>query len=323
MATGFQAMQQAVKNISSSRGGGGRRFSYFNLDDGQSIIVRFLTDVDEIVTCDFYEYVKTNQSDTSTNSFIVAPDYYAEDPSWSGTDWVLKYGGKTKPWGSDELEDPKPKERTVAIAVEREAIAVDNNGSGRPKFKYQDKIIEVEDKDGKKHKGRNFIVIRKDAKTFWGGVVGYYGEFGTLVDRDYKITRNGAKLATTFATIPVGPAEDWEDIEVFRRELHTRYGYNTDGKDPDGKDVGNDDPERFMYPVSTLAQWCEEQASEDMAKRLLGAPREDAQARHAAPPLNSPGPAPAWAGGDDEAQAAPAPAAGDVSALRARLEAHT
>ena len=63
MATGFAAMQQAVKNISSGGNRGGRRFDYFNLEDGESIIIRFITDENEIVTCDFYEYVKVKNKD--------------------------------------------------------------------------------------------------------------------------------------------------------------------------------------------------------------------------------------------------------------------
>lgn len=323
-------MQQAVKNISSGGNRGGRRFNYFGLEDGESIILRFITDVDEIVTCDFYEYVKTKTKDKDgnlvegSNSFIVAPDYYADDDTFQGEDWVAKYGGKVKEYGATELTDPKPKERTVAIAVEREAVPVENAKGGRPKFKYQDKIVEIEykDKDGneKKALGRNFILIRKDAKTFWGNIVGYPSEFGTLVDRDYKITRNGKQLATNYATIPVGEGDEWEDIEEFRKTLQARYGYG--GKDAEGKDIEKDSEDRFLYCPMTLAEWCEDQASEDRAKTLL-------TGQSSTPAASSNGSAPSTNGSAapsddsaDEAQAAPAPAAGDVSALRARLEAH-
>lgn len=330
MATGFQAMQQAVKNISSGKGGGGRRFNYFGLEDGESIYVRFLTDVDEIVTCDFYEYVKTRDKEgkEGSNSFIVAPDYYSDNPEQDPEDWVLKYGGKVKEYGATELTDPRPKERSVAIAVEREAVPIATKG-GPPKFKYQDKLVEVvvkkRDAEGKETGeeetliGRNFILIRKDAKTFWGNIVGYASEFTTLVDRDYKIKREGTKLATNYPAIPCsGSEEEWENIDDFRVALKARYGYGT-GTDVDGNTIEKSSDNRLQYCPMTLAEWCEDQASEDRAKTLLtGQPaRQQAQERRNG---SSNGSAPDDTA--DEAQAAPAPAEGDVSALRARLEAH-
>lgn len=333
---GIQAMQQAVKNINTPKGGGGgRRFNYFGLEDGESIIVRFVTDEDAILTCDFYEFVEAVIDGKATKqSFIVAPDYYADDPSWQGEDWVLKYGGVTEDYNTKEKVPPKPKERTVAIAVEREAIPIENTG-GRPKFRYQDKLVEVttkvRDADGKETGeektllGRNFILIRKDAKTFWGNVVGYYGEFGTLVDRDYKLTRSGKQLATNYSCIPVGPEEEWTDVNELRQSIYTRYGYGT-GKDVDGNDLAKDSEDRLLYCPMTLDEWAEDQASEDRAKALLTAnPKAAAQARHNGSSglgefhkdtTHNP------ASDADEAQAAPPPASGDVSALRARLEAH-
>jgi hypothetical protein len=330
---GIGAMQQAVKNINTPKGGGGgRRFNYFGLEDGASVIVRFITDEDDILTCDFYEFVEVvMDGKTTKQSFIVAPDYYAEDPEWKGEDWVLKYGGVTENYNTKEKESPKPKERTVAIAVEREAVPVEGTGGGRPKFRYQDKIVDVtikeRDKDGKETgkeitlPGRNFILIRQNAKTFWGNVVGYYGEFGTLVDRDYKITRSGVQLATNYQCIPVGEGEEWEDVEVLRTSIKTRYGYN--GLDDQGKEVAKDSEDRFLWCPQTLDAWAEDQASEERAKNLLtGAPKAAAQARHAGPATTNGEAGPPWASGDDEAQAAPAPSQGDVSALRKRLEAH-
>lgn len=327
MARGFEAMQQAVKNLSAGpKGrGGGRRFNYFGLEDGESIHVRFVTDFDDIITCDFYEFVNVVIDGKSTKqSFIVAPDYYSEDPTFVGEDWVLKYGGLCENFTTKQLEQPKPKERTVAIAVEREAVPVAGATGGRPKFKYQDKIVDITViRDGKEHtfKGRNFILIRKDAKTFWGNVVGYASEFGTLVDHDYKITRAGEQLTTNYGCIPVGSGDEWEDVEKLRAEVKTRYGYGT-GQNADGDELTKESEDRFLYCPMTLDEWAEDQASQERAKSLLaGAPKAHAQERRG---LSGGETMPARASGSaDEAQAAPAPAVGDVSTLRARLEAHT
>lgn len=333
MATGFAAMEQAVKNINSPRGGGvGRRFDYFELEDGESVVIRFITDEDEIVTCNFYEFVKVYNPDGTTglNSFISAPSYYAEDPTWTGEDWVAQLGGESKDFKTQALGPAKAKERTVAIAVVREEVPVET--TGKPKFKYRDKLVDVtikvKDKDGKEtgeektYKGRQFLVIRKDAKTFWGNVVGYYGEFNTLIDRDYKIKRNGVQLATNFTVTPVGPDEDWDDITELRQRVHARYGYGT-GKDAEGNELSKDSEDRFLYCAQTLKEWCADQASEERAKKLLvrANHKAAAEARRETPAAADKGSA--WSSGEDEAQAAPPPAEGDVSALRARLESHT
>lgn len=318
MGKGIQAIERAVDKANTSKGFG-RRFSYFGLEDGESVIVRFLTDVDDIITTDFYEFVHDNQG--GKQRFIVAPTLFEDDPSWQGEDWVLKYGGKTMEWGSSELTSPKPKERTVAIAVEREEIPVENPNGGRPKMRYQDKLIKVETKDGATFDGRNYILVIQPAKTFWAQLVGYYGEFGTLCDREYKISRKGTKLATVYTITPKGEDPEWTADSL--KELQEHYGY--------GKTYGEDDPDRFLFCPQTLDEWAREQASEDRAKFWLGNVRDAAAQRHAEA-SNASGESngadefkkdTTWnPGPDDEAQAAPASAAGDVSALRARLERH-
>ena len=309
-------MEKAVKKANAPRSGGGR-LSYFGLEDGESIVVRFLTDVDEIITCDSYEFVHDNQG--GKKSFLCAPSLYEDDPSWQGEDWVVKYGGMAKEWGNTELTPAKRKERTMAIAVEREEIPIENPG-GRPKFRYQDKLIKHEDKDGNVYDARNFIIIQQPAKTFWTQPVGFYGEFGTLCDRDYKITRQGKQLNTAYIFTPKAEDDEWLTDGSSLKALQARYGYGT-GKDMDGNDLAEDSPDRFLYCTQTLWEWAERQASQERAEALLGSPREGAQQRRQTPSSNG-SEGPPWATGEDEAQAAPPSASGELSALRARLDKH-
>ena len=110
------------------------------------------------------------------------------------------------------------------------------------------------------------------------------------------------------------------------KELQARYGYGT-GKDMDGNELAADSPDRFLYCTQTLWEWAEHQASEQRAEALLGSPRDEAkQRRNGSSATNGATEArknaPPWNTDSDEAQAAPAPSTGDVSSLRARLEAH-
>ena len=201
----------------------------------------------------------------------------------------------------------------VGIAVEREEIPTEVNG--RRVMKTQDLLSQIEGRDGKHYDARNFFIV-KQAKTFWNTVVGYYHEFGTICDRDYKVTRTGSGRDVVYSVIPKNPDADWNPDGSSLKALQAQYGYGT-GQDVDGNPLTPESDERFLYITQTLKDWMVNQASEERARAALVG--EDA------PPLNSTAPAPSWASSaPDEPTAAPAPAAGDtdVSSLRSRLERH-
>jgi hypothetical protein len=187
-------------------------------------------------------------------------------------------------------------------------------------MRTQDKLTQFEGKDGKSYDARNFLIV-KQYKTFWQTLTSYYHEFGTLCDRDYKITRTGTKKDIVYTIIPKSPDPDWNHDGSSLAELRAAYGYGT-GKDMDGNELTMDSADRFLYCRQTLDEWVYEQASEDRARDALvgGGVQPD------------PRPAPSWAAdANDEPTAAPsapvdapAPAAAnsEVSSLRARLERH-
>jgi hypothetical protein len=305
MRVGLSALETPPRT-GGSGGSPGRYLNYFILKEGESKIVRFLTDADDLVAVKFHEFIQDKNG--KFQNFVYAPDYHG-----GGEDWVAKYGGKTTDYTTKELVDSKPRERTVGIAVEREEYPVDENG--RRVLKTQDKLVTFEGKDGSSHTARNFLVIKQYNK-FWTTLSGYFHEFGTICDRDYKITRNGTGLDIVYSIIPKSPDPDWNPDGSSLAALRAQYGYGT-GKDIDGNALTPESEDRFLYCRETLTEWLENQASEDRARfALVG---DDA------PPVNSSSPAPSWASSSaDEPTAAPAPAASntDVSSLRARLERH-
>lgn len=292
----------------SSAGGGGapgRYLNYFILKDGESKIVRFLTDAQDLVAVKFHEFIQDRNG--KFQNFVYAPDFHG-----GGEDWVAKYGGKTTDFTTKQLVDSKPRERTVGIAVEREEYPVDENG--RRVLKTQDKLVTFEGKDGVTHNARNFLVVKQYSK-FWTTLSGYFHEFGTICDRDYKISRTGSGLDIVYSIIPKSPDPDWNNDGSSLAALRAQYGYGT-GTDMDGNELTTESEDRFLYCRETLPQWLENQASEERARfALVG---DDA------PPVNSsPASAPAWAApAADEPTAAPAASNSEVSSLRARLERH-
>jgi len=162
-------------------------------------------------------------------------------------------------------------------------------------------------------------MIVKQYKTFWTTLTGYYHEFGTICDRDYKITRTGTGRDIIYSIIPKNPDPDWNHDGSSLAALQARYGYGT-GQDMDGNPLTLESEDRFLYCRETLTEWLTEQASEDNVREAL-------TAEGAGPALNSPAAsAPSWAAETvaDEPNTVPAPAASgtDVSSLRARLERH-
>jgi hypothetical protein len=313
MRTGISAIESSLKRSGGSSGGpAGRYLSYFLLGDGESKVIRFLTDMDNdplgVAVAQFYEFVKDKNG--KFQNFVHAPSFYADDPSWQGEDWVRKFGGKTTDYTTKEPVDPTARERIVGIAVEREEFPSEENG--RRVLRSQDLLTQIEGRDGNMHDARNFYIV-KQAKAFWEYVKGYYHEFGTICDRDYKISRTGTGRDVVYSVIPKSPDPDWNHDGSSLRELQARYGYGTNA-DLDGNPITQESEDRYLYITQTLQEWMENQASEERARAALVG-EDFVETR----------PGPSWATGEsDEPQAAPAPAPTDseVSSLRARLERH-
>ena len=311
MATGISSIENYLKG--GGGGGGsttGRYLSYFILGDGDTKVIRFLTDDSELHVAKFYEFVLDKNG--KYQNFVCAPEYYQSDPSWQGEDWVRKFGGKTTDYTTKELVDPTPRERVVGLAVEREEHPTEVDG--RRVITTRDLLTRIEGRDGKSYDARNFLIVKQN-KQFWNTLVGYFHEFGTLCDRDYKITRTGTGRDVVYSIIPKSPDPDWNNDGSSLAALQARYGYGT-GTDPDGAPITPESEDRYLYCTQTLKEWMDNQASEDRARAALVTDGVT---------IESNGPAPGWASGAaDEPQSSPAPAAAgtDVSSLRARLERH-
>lgn len=296
MQTGFGALQQAIKDSESrqNRSGG---LQYFNWKDGDTKIVRFLTD--DVVTADFYEFVIAK--DGKSKSFMIdstKPDYLAKYANGSL--------GRRKNPKTREIEDAKPRKLGVGLAVLRDERPTE---SGRTEI--IDHIYDQE-VDGKQFRSRMFGIIQQSPSNFWHQIVSCFMRYGTICDRDYEITRCGGGVDTKYSIIPcdVDPAlSKPEDVARF-------YGY--------GVEVDKDSPDRFLMCSQTLKSWTDQFSSEDRYKFWL-TPDENTP-----PELLRGGPAPAaqssapavstdpWSASHDDT---PAPPAGgdEFAALRGRL----
>lgn len=316
MRTGFAAAKEAMDKAKNSGSGFARRLDYFNLKDGESIVVRFLTD--EPLTVNFFEYVFDVKG--KPQNFIDATDLHSEDPDWNGEDWVKKYKGKSKDKGlTGEWCEPKARERTVALCVLREEAPREEVDGKKVAMSYRDALITwkaKDEKDGpeKEFPARQFLVVKQAYKNFWSQLIAYHMEYETICDRDYKITREGGGTDTVYNIVPKREDPDFDILE-----LQARYGYGT-GKTVEGEELTPDHPDRFLYCPMTLEEWAEDHASEKRVRHfLVGDDKKvDGESNGSAATESS-----SLHSGDDEAQAAPPPEASkDLSDLRARLERH-
>jgi hypothetical protein len=294
MQTGLQALQQTIEN-GKSRGGdfSGGSLSYFTWKDKDRKVVRFLTD--DVITADFHEFIMC--ADGTTKSFLVDP---------AKGDFVAKYASPTPGvgWRQDfrtkQPMERKPASKTVAVAVLRDRVPRAGGG-----FDVVDEVTDTEFR-GEKFQARKFGLIIQSHGNFWKSLIGYFGLYGTLTDRDYLIERKGSDKDTEYTIVPLDPVDELRDVNV----LHKFYGY---GQAWDGAN-----PDRFLFCPQTLAEWADKFSSEERAKHFLVGD---------GPALNAPvSEAPSFAKMDsaDEAQSAPVASSGntDFSSLRAKLLPH-
>lgn len=300
MKLGLDAIRMNTPQGGSGSGqtGYGRYLSYFILKDGESKVVRFLTDMNDVVGVRFHEFVKDRNG--KFQNFVYAPDYHGE-----GEDWVAKYGGMTIDYNTKQPVESVPRARVVGLVVEREEVG---DAKNRASTKTQDLITTFTGRDGVTYNSRNFLVVKQHPR-FWQQWETYYNEYGTLCDRDYKITRNGTGRDMIYSIIPRSPDPNWNNDGSSLEQLRARYGYGT-GKDIDGNDLTPESEDRFLYCRETLIDWLDHQATEERVREALVGGEEIASA---APEIKT-----------ERATEAAAPPATDtdVSSLRARLERH-
>jgi hypothetical protein len=188
----------------ASKGGAFARTEFFKLEDKGKVFVRFLTDADEWITVDQHQMVPTKPK----------PDDAEKWPEKMGAvcrkDEAFE-GLYPDCYICDHIVDGKkvkrPSGRTWALACIREEVREDGKIVG-----YRDKIRTVNrpKKDGKEGeteevKEKDIVVVNMAWKNFFSIMKGFAEFYGTVLDRDYLITRSGDDQGTTYSIIPMDP----------------------------------------------------------------------------------------------------------------------
>lgn len=232
-ARGQEALDEAAKNA------GGPPFQkvvFFTIkEDGGKALLRYITDVDEWLTVEQHNFVPTRPK----------PADWPEGSSWPNTMSATCRNAAvfTNPDGSkdypdcficDNLRKPDGKpfsgSRTFAWACEREEVVEGGKVVG-----YRDKTREVsvmtdeKDSEGKAIiktiTEKAIVLVAQGHKNFYGTLEGFAGHYGTVVDRDYLIKRDGVGKETDYHIIPMDPImmDGGRKFDLREQEFKDRY----------------------------------------------------------------------------------------------------
>lgn len=226
--TGADALKEASARTSFSR------TEYLKIPENERVIVRFLTDADYDEQHPWLGSWVTVQQHSGVPT-MGKPDDYTGDkwPTHMGAVCPLTKLADGSTLGAscyicDSLRNPKDgkpykaQPRGWAIACVREEVKSED---GKKVIGIKDRMREVEVRgaDGKgtgeKTQERDIVLVNFAYSNFFSPLRSFYGMYGTIVDRDYYITREGSQRDTKYQPMPadVLPGYDLRDPAVFAR----------------------------------------------------------------------------------------------------------
>jgi len=206
MGQKFRTGDEAV--ASASKGASFAKTHYLSLDDGEQVLVRFLTDKQDWIVVDQHNSVPTKAK----------PDDWPKDATWPTKMGAVcrKDVGVRDITGNECFicdhivgtvkEVKRASARTWALAVLREEVKENGQVVG---VKDQTREVNITDKDGKAtgevKEEKAVVVVNMGYKNFFSVLQGFGSHFGTVVDRDYFIKRVGKEMDTLYQIIPNQP----------------------------------------------------------------------------------------------------------------------
>jgi hypothetical protein len=229
IARGADAAEQRVEDHRPA-GSVYEKINWFKLDDGESMLIRFIDDASEWLTVAQHLHTKTKP----------APEGYSADKKWNDVfsavcrrDDNLAHLFPDGCYICDEMHNVRPNPKTAkkggkwypairswARAVVREEVRAQDEQDAKELGVevgevggYQDVMVEVDEigEDGKptgnKVEKPLIIVINNAWKNFFGPLKGYADAWPknghSLLDRDFLITRKGTGTETTYSIVPM------------------------------------------------------------------------------------------------------------------------
>lgn len=200
---GGDAAEEAAKS-----GGNFSRDTFFALEDGEGVYVRFVTDEPDWISVDQYSFLPTKPAPAGWKGNW--PKHMSavsrSDEAFTG----MFADDYAKEFMRDREGKPfKPSSRTWAYVCLREEVKEDGRIVG-----FRDKTREISyEKDGKTvtEVVKDIRIVNLGWKNFFAPIKGYAKHYGTLLDRDIYIKRKGSgQNDTTYETVPMDPTPSWD-----------------------------------------------------------------------------------------------------------------
>lgn len=163
------------------------RIQYVALQDGESAMLRFATESDEIISADFHTYKEITPNGERTRTKYCTRDRDCQKCAEGNATKELIFIWAWVFYILHVAQNPALDKDPAADKWERITV----NGKGVYK-----EIVE------------EFRVFRtgigKDNK-YRGALISFAQDYGTFLDRDYRYTRTGKELKTTYDIVPQNP----------------------------------------------------------------------------------------------------------------------
>lgn len=192
---GFRRGTEHVKEASSRSAFDKTKF--FRWETGETKILRMFYDMEDVYTVWWHDMVEC--VDGRNRSFVCRQEM--NEPCELCDN-------------ADEQSRTRRRERSLGVAVLRLEHREDGAIVG-----YSDAVDEV---DGKKVPMLG--IIKMGPKNFWMKFEHFYQRYGTIIDRDYEITRIGSGTNTDYIFVPCDPVALPQGYETWRAYLDERYG---------------------------------------------------------------------------------------------------
>lgn len=258
---GAEALQEASKGTSFAR------TQYFGIEDGKKAIIRLLT-----------EYTSPDPN----VSVWIAVDQHAMIPTkpkpegWGDKNWPEKMGAVCRRdpafagmYGDCYICDflvgelmvmgkklKKPSGRGWALACLREEVIEGGQVVGIQDVKRDVTLPAKDGQPEKTIKEKAIVVVNMGYKNFFGTLKGFGAHYGTVLDRDYAVAREGASTDTDYHIVPLDPIlkKDGSKFDLKNPEDAARYETDLDLGEIVGERASDTFYARFFDPRVTVGE---------------------------------------------------------------------
>jgi hypothetical protein len=279
---GQRAQEEAAKaktNRTSTYG----LWEYFSLDapaegevNGGSEVIRLILDEPDFIEAKQHSYTSTKSApadlpegkkwrpkvDATCRYTRVQEGTLYDDCYVCDNVTVMRNGKESKAFPSTKLWVPAVIRIPVKVTQEHVDKGLAESFEIGSYSLYEDDTVEKEI-DGKKVMLPRFVVLNFGFKNFFDKLLGFHNVYGTLLDRDYKITRKGSGTDTDYIIVPLDPQKDLETggkFDLRNPDIASRYQLPT-GEDwvtvltKVVMDKASDDYYGFFFDPSKNISW--------------------------------------------------------------------